>query len=94
MIALFVSFWIRPDTRDRFVAALEEQARTSLAEESGCVRFDVCVDVDDPNHFLLYEIYADEEAFTSHRQTSHFARWSEVKAACVELQESTKARIT
>ena len=93
MIALFVSFWIRPDTRDRFVAGIEEQARTSLAEEDGCVHFDVCVDVDDPDHFLLYEIYADEEAFAAHRQTPHFERWSEVKAVCVERQESTKARI-
>lgn len=93
MIALFVAFWIRPDTRERFAAAIEEQARTSLAEEDGCVYFDVCVDVENPNHFLLYEIYADEEAFAAHRQTPHFGRWSGVKAACVERQESTKAQI-
>ena len=93
MIALVVDLSIRPGTRERVLAAIGEQARTSLAEEPGCLRFDVCEDLADPEHFVLYEIYADEEAFALHRTTPHFGRWSEAKSECVARLESTKAAI-
>ena len=93
MLALFVTFTIRPETRDRFLAGIAEQAATSLELEPGCRQFDVCVDVEDPNRFLLYEVYADEEAFRLHRTTPHFARWTDVKAECVLEQQATVAEI-
>ena len=93
MLSLIVDIVIRPEMRERFVAAIADQAQTSLAEETGCVRFDVCVDVEDPNRFILYETYADEEAFAAHRTTSHFARWEEARDACVATMSRTKAEL-
>src|SRR5262249_5020139 len=83
MIALFVDIKIDPSSREQFLAAIKTQQETSLALESGCKRFDICEDIEDPDHFILYEMYVDETAFRDHRQTPHFARWSEARTTFV-----------
>jgi quinol monooxygenase YgiN len=93
MLALLVDLHIRPETRDAFVAAIKLQAETSLEAELGCERFDVCEDVDDSDHFLLYEVYEDEAAYKAHRETEHFARWTEARTAYVVEMTRTVSRI-
>ena len=75
MIALIVDLHVRPGHRDRFLAAIEKNARRSLAAERGCLTFEVCQDQQDDHHFLFYEIYRDADAFAAHRAAPHFADW-------------------
>jgi HTH-type transcriptional regulator, repressor for puuD len=85
MFGLIVSLRIKPDQVERFLAAIEDNARASRDDEPGCVRFDVYRDNDDPHHYLLHELYRDEAAFRdAHRATPHFRRWREAAAACLE----------
>jgi (4S)-4-hydroxy-5-phosphonooxypentane-2,3-dione isomerase len=80
MIALLVSFKIKPDQRERFLAAAEDDSTCSVRDEGGgCLRFDVLHDGADENHFYFYEIYRDEAAHQAHSKTPHFARWSQVR---------------
>ena len=82
---VIVSLRVRPDMVDRFLEAMRENSRASRRDEPGCLRFDVHRDNDDPNHFVLYELYADERAFTeAHRGAPHYQKW---RAAAVELLE-------
>jgi autoinducer 2-degrading protein len=76
MLALFVSLKVKPDLRDRFLAAAEDDSICSVRDEDGCLRFDVLQDGADPNRFFFYEVYRDQSAFDAHRQAPHFARWS------------------
>jgi quinol monooxygenase YgiN len=57
---------------DRFMRLMATNAATSLQDEPGCRQFDVCVDVSDPSHVLLYEIYDDDAAFTAHLASPHY----------------------
>ena len=75
MIALIVDLRVRPGHRDRFLAAIEENARRSVADEPGCLTFEVCQDQQDDHHFFLYEIYRDADAYAAHRAAPHFAEW-------------------
>ena len=93
MLALLVDIRIRPENREAFLAAVMEQARASLEREPGCERFDVCEDVDDPQHFVLYEVYADGDAFKAHRETEHFADWTEARNMHVDEIHRTLTRI-
>jgi quinol monooxygenase YgiN len=93
MLALLVDLHIRGETRDAFVAAIKAQAEASLEAELGCERFDVCENVDDPDHFVLYEIYVDEAAYKAHRETEHFARWTEARNEYVVEMRRTVTRI-
>jgi quinol monooxygenase YgiN len=93
MLALLVDLRVRREARDAFVAAIRLQAEASLELELGCTRFDVCEDVDDPDHFVLYEVYEDEAAYKAHRETEHFARWTAARSAYVVEMQRTLTRI-
>ena len=85
MFALVVSLKVKPDMRDRFLAAAEDDSVCSVRDEPGCLRFDVLQDNADPDHFFFYEVYRDEAAFAAHGQAPHFARW---RAAAAEVLAS------
>ena len=76
MIALFVSLKVKPELRDRFLSAAEDDSICSVRDEDGCFRFDVLQDTADANRFFFYEVYRDQAALDAHRQAPHFARWS------------------
>src|ERR1700738_4317286 len=89
MFALVVSLKVKPDLRDKFLAAAEDDSICSVRDEPGCLRFDVLQDNADPNHFFFYEVYRDEAAVQAHSQEPHYAR---CRAAAAEvLAEPTNA---
>jgi (4S)-4-hydroxy-5-phosphonooxypentane-2,3-dione isomerase len=75
MQVLSVSIQVKPEHVEEFVAAMLENARGSRTEP-GNLRYDLLCDDDDPNHFLLYEVYRDAEALEAHRTTPHFQKWA------------------
>ena len=84
MFTVLVGLAVRPERLDDFVAGIRANARASLRDEPGCLRFDVHQQVADPTRFLLHEIYADEAAFhQQHRSAPHYAAWREVADRCV-----------
>jgi (4S)-4-hydroxy-5-phosphonooxypentane-2,3-dione isomerase len=85
MYTVIVNLQVKPDMVDAFLEAMGENSRASRRDEPGCLRFDVHRDNDDPTHFVLYELYADERAFTEgHRSAPHYEKW---RAASAELLE-------
>jgi autoinducer 2-degrading protein len=84
MIALLVSIHIKPDKREQFLAAIEDDAICSERDEPGCLRFNVLEDQADPNHFFFYEVYKDEAAVEAHRAAPHYARWLAAREETVE----------
>jgi len=93
MFALVVSLHVKPDKRDQFLQAAEDDSTCSVRDEPGCLRFDVLEDTADENHFFFYEVYRDEDAFKAHGQAPHFARW---RAAAEEVlaQPTSATRCT
>ena len=67
MYVVIVSAKVKPEQRSTFLRAIEDNAVASVREEPGCLRFDVVRDNDDPDHYLLYEVYRDADAFATHR---------------------------
>ncbi|MDX9862380.1 MAG: putative quinol monooxygenase [Rhodospirillales bacterium] len=63
MFVVAAEFRIKPDRIEDFKKLIDWQAERSIAEENGCVQFDVCQREDDPGAFLLYEVYTDAAAF-------------------------------
>ena len=59
-------------------------ARSSCAEasrsEAGVVRFDLLADRDEPQRFVLVEIYRDAAAAAAHKETAHYAAWRDAVA--------------
>jgi autoinducer 2-degrading protein len=82
---VIVSLQVKPDMVAQFLEVMGENARASRRDEPGCLRFDVHRDNNDPNHFILYELYADERAFAEdHHAAPHYEKW---RAGSAELLE-------
>ena len=75
MHVVCVHVHVKPEHRDAFIAASLENARNTT-REPGNLRFDVLQQADDPNRFVLYEVYRDEAAAKAHKDTAHYARWA------------------
>lgn len=74
--ALTVRFVLRPGALPAFLPLVEANAATSVREEPGCLRFDVCTPEaggpGDGDEVFLYELYEDAAAFDAHLATPHF----------------------
>ena len=77
MQALVVTIQIKPEHREAFMEAMLDDARGSVQNEPGCLRFDVIQDAEDPNRIHLYEVYRDQAAIEAHRQAPHYTKWRE-----------------
>ena len=63
------------DDLARFVTASTANGRAAVATESGCRRFDIFHDADNPGRIGFNEVYDDDEAVDAHGETKHFATW-------------------
>ena len=70
-----VHIHIKPEHREAFLAATLENARNTI-EEPASLRFDVLQQADDPDRFILYEVFRDEAGVKAHKETAHYARWA------------------
>jgi quinol monooxygenase YgiN len=77
---IVVDFRVKPGQMAAFRRLIDDNARTSVKDEKGCSRFDVCADRNDPDRILLYEVYDDRAAFDAHLKTPHFATFNEASA--------------
>jgi (4S)-4-hydroxy-5-phosphonooxypentane-2,3-dione isomerase len=55
-----------------FQAKMTAQAQRCLANEPGCLQFDVARDPNDPARFVMLEVYKDEAAVKAHTESQHF----------------------
>ena len=77
MRIIIVEARIKPGMRERFIDVIKGDASHSERDEPGCLRFDVLQDSEDADRFFFYEVYRDDAAVASHRQTPHFQRFFE-----------------
>jgi autoinducer 2-degrading protein len=78
LYTLFVKVNLKPESIDAYLEAVVAlDAKGSIGNEPGCLRFDVLRDEADPSKIYLYEVYADKAAFEAHGKTSHIAKFRE-----------------
>jgi quinol monooxygenase YgiN len=70
--AVIVSFSVKPEARQNFMALVRDNARQSVSTEPGCMRFDIVEPPGQPDDVWLYEIYSDRAAFDMHLKLPHF----------------------
>lgn len=76
-LVVLAEFKVMPGRMDEFLPLLEQHARTTRANEPGCLQFDVVRDGSDPDRAFVYEVYADEAAFEAHKAAPYLARYRE-----------------
>ena len=72
MIVLVAHYYGKPGQGDEIEAALKRMAPRVAESEPGCKLYQACRSQENPDRFLLYELYVDEAALLNHRETPHF----------------------
>jgi len=80
MLIVHVHVHVKPELVEAFREATIQNAQSSV-REAGIARFDVIQRLDDPNRFVLVEVYRDEDATKRHKETAHYAVWRDAVAA-------------
>ncbi len=79
MLVVHVHVRVKPESVEAFVAATIENARQSV-QEPGIARFDVVQQADDPQRFVLVEVYRTQDAPAAHKETRHYQVWRDTVA--------------
>ena len=79
MFIVHVHIRVKAEQVEAFKAATLENARNSVREE-GIARFDFIQSTDEPNRFVLVEVYRDPEAAVKHKETAHYRTWRDAVA--------------
>ncbi len=76
MLIAHIHIRVKPEFIEEFKKATTENARSSV-KEPGIARFDFMQQADDPTRFTLVEVYRNQEATVSHKETAHYLAWRE-----------------
>jgi quinol monooxygenase YgiN len=87
---LIVEFELKPEDAERFHGLIAENARASVANEPGCLQFDVVRPQDSLNRLFLYEVYADQAAFDAHIKMPHVAAFFAQAKPMIVNQKATR----
>lgn len=79
MHIVLVEITVKPEYLTEFKTAILDNAQHSILEE-GILRFDVLQQKDNPEKFVLVEIYKDQSDHLAHRETEHYLRWRDAVA--------------
>jgi len=74
MSYVVVARWRAKPGEGATIESVLRQLADEVRTEPGNLAFTVHRRREDPDEFLLYEIYKDEGAFAAHRATAHFKR--------------------
>lgn len=80
MRAILAYLTAKPGKEQEFKEKMTAQAKRCLANEPGCLQFDVVQDPNAPARFVMLEVYADDAAIKAHQDSQHFKDFRVVSA--------------
>jgi quinol monooxygenase YgiN len=72
MRAIVAYLTAKPGKEAEFKEKMTAQAERCLANEPGCLQFDVAQDPNHPARLVMLEVYRDEAAVKAHQESAHF----------------------
>jgi quinol monooxygenase YgiN len=82
---------IDPLQLDAYKAAVKEQIEAAVRLEPGVLALYAVTDKENPARIMVFELYADVEAYKAHLETAHFKKY---KVTTQEIVKSLKLRDT
>ena len=91
MKALLAIYHSVPGNADTIEATLRAMAEAVRRDEPTCLAYHAARSTEDPDTFILYEVYRDEAALIAHRETPHFSQL--IEGTIVPLLSSRERQI-
>jgi len=70
-VVLIVKWVAEPDHQEEIAEILRAMSKL-VRQEPGCMSYEVFRSSEDPQEFMLVEVYRDQDAVTAHGQTDYF----------------------
>ena len=87
---VIAEFRIKPGQVAAFLALAHNDANESLANEKGCLAFDVLTPEGSEESVVLHEVYRDRAAYEHHRQMPHYAPFKEGSAPLLDGEPNVR----
>ena len=72
---------------EEYRAALKEHIETAVRVEPGVLSLNAVYEKNNPTHITVFEVYADEQAYTAHLQAPHFKKYKSTTQKMVKSLE-------
>ncbi|OOG68035.1 putative quinol monooxygenase [Flavobacterium sp. A45] len=82
-INLTVIIKSKPEYREELKAILVDLTKNSK-EEAACLQYDLHHNLQDPNVFILHEVWKNQEGLVLHKEQSHFLKFNEASELFLE----------
>jgi len=93
MIVTCVHVKVKKELIDAFKVEIIKNFK-GTRQETGNLRFDVLQEENDPQKFMIYEVFASEEAVLAHKETAHYLAWRDaVESMMDEKRFGTKYKV-
>lgn len=79
MLTVNVKVVVKTEEIKNFIKATIENAKNSNKED-GITRFDIFQEQDNPQNFMLVEVYNSHDAPGKHKETDHYKKWRDTVA--------------
>lgn len=74
MIKVVANSYIKADCIDEYLKLSKEIVDLTNANDKGCIRYELCRDTKNPQHFIMLEEWESMEDLGAHMQSEHFKR--------------------
>lgn len=91
MVAVIVSYTLRPDSSEEFLRLAKAHAQYTLHEGKGCIRYDVVWI--SASKVLFYELYDSAAAFEEHASSQYLTKFRQRRAQLVCRHETELGRL-
>ena len=72
MIKVTAVNYLKPECVEEFLAIAKELVEKTNALDSGCIKYELCKDVNDPLRFVMLEEWEDQNSLDVHMKAKHF----------------------
>ena len=72
MVKVTAVNYIKAECVDEFLALSKVLVEKTNALDSGCIRYELCRDINDPLHFIMLEEWEDQKSLDGHINSKHF----------------------
>ena len=72
MVKVTANNFVKAECVEAYLKITKELVEKTNALDAGCIRYELCRDIDDPLHFTMLEEWEDKAALDSHLKSPHF----------------------
>jgi len=72
MIKVIAQDFIKPECVEGYLAIVEELVAATNANDAGCIKYELCRNVNEPQRFFMLEEWENQESLDAHMNSAHF----------------------